>query len=77
MEERLSPVLKAWFPEGLEDPKIWLLNFDVEQADFWEGPSCTIAQLIEVGNFLATVTEMSYCENKKIALQAALENSGC
>lgn len=68
MEELWSPVLKAWFPDGLEDPHIALLKVAVEQAEYWDAPSSSIVQLFGMAKALATGTEMSYGENKKITL---------
>lgn len=68
MEELWSPILKAWFPDGLEDPHICLLKVGVEQAEYWDAPSSTIVQLFGMAKALATGTEMSYGENKKINL---------
>lgn len=68
MEELWSPILKAWFPDGLEDPNICLLKVAVEQAEYWDAPSSSIVQLFGMAKALATGTEMSYGENKKITL---------
>src|SRR5688572_29737183 len=32
MEELWNPVLKAWFPDGLEDPTLCLLKVNIEEA---------------------------------------------
>ena len=39
MEELWSPVLKAWFPEGLDDPKLCLVKVITEDAYFWNNKS--------------------------------------
>lgn len=28
---------RTWFPDGLDDPNITLVRFDVEDADYWDG----------------------------------------
>lgn len=45
-EELWSPVLKAWFPKGLEDPELALLKVSVESADYWDSPSSKVVQLV-------------------------------
>jgi general stress protein 26 len=38
IDELWSPILKAWFPEGKDDPKLCLLKIPVEQAEYWDAP---------------------------------------
>jgi general stress protein 26 len=68
IEELWSPVLKAWFPEGLDDPHLCLLKVRVEQAEYWDAPSSSIVQLFGMVKAIATGTEADYGENKKISL---------
>ena len=68
IEELWSPVLKAWFPEGLDDPHLCLLRIPVEQAEYWDAPSSKIVQLFGMVKAMATGTEADYGENKKISL---------
>jgi general stress protein 26 len=68
IEELWSPVLKAWFPEGLDDPHLCLLKIPVEQAEYWDAPNSTIVQLFGMVKAIATGQEADYGENKKIKL---------
>lgn len=68
MEELWSPILKAWFPKGLDDPHICLLRVPVEQAEYWDAPSSKIVQLFGMVKAIATGQEADYGENKKIEL---------
>lgn len=54
MEELWSPLHKAWFPKGLDDPNIGLLQVNVDKAEYWDAPSSTIVQLIGLAKALAT-----------------------
>lgn len=40
-----SPMYKAWFPEGLDDPNLCLLRIKVESADYWESPDSAIVRI--------------------------------
>ena len=66
IEELWNPILKAWFPEGLDDPHLCLLKVTVEQAEYWDAPSSKIVQLVGFVKALATGQEADYGENKKI-----------
>jgi general stress protein 26 len=59
--------LKAWFPEGLEDPTLCLLKVSVEEAEYWEASSSTLVQLFGFVKAMATGQEADYGENKKVA----------
>jgi general stress protein 26 len=68
IEELWNPVLKAWFPKGLEDPDLALLHVRSEQAEYWESPSGFIAQAVGLAQALATGKEANEGENEKLAL---------
>jgi general stress protein 26 len=38
MRELYSPILKTWFPKGLDDPNLVLMKFEASRGDFWESP---------------------------------------
>lgn len=39
MKQLWSPAVKAWFPEGLDDPRLCLLKVDTKQAWYWDNSS--------------------------------------
>ena len=67
MEEYWSPVHKAWFPDGLDDPHLCLLRVKVEQAEYWDSPSSTLVQLFGFVKAVATGEEIDPGENKKLS----------
>ena len=52
--ELWNPALKAWFPEGLDDPSLCLIRVQVDNADFWETPSSKVVQLAGFARALLT-----------------------
>ncbi|BDC48166.1 general stress protein [Bryobacterales bacterium F-183] len=38
MKELYTPLLKTWFPEGLDDPRLTLLRVNVDRGNFWDSP---------------------------------------
>jgi len=64
--ELWSPTLKAWFPEGLEDPELALLCVKVEKAEYWDAPNSRMVQL--AGFVKAALTGEPYKagENEKV-----------
>ncbi|HVE56672.1 MAG TPA: pyridoxamine 5'-phosphate oxidase family protein [Pyrinomonadaceae bacterium] len=57
IEELWNPILKAWFPKGLDDPSLCLLKVSVEEAEYWDSPSSTLVQI--AGFVKALVTGQS------------------
>jgi general stress protein 26 len=54
MEQLWRPTYKAWFPKGLEDPKVCLVKVHVESADYWESPNSKVVQLVGFVKAMAT-----------------------
>jgi general stress protein 26 len=69
IEELWNPVLKAWFPNGTDDPEIALLKITVEKAEYWDSPSSTVAQVIGLVSAIVTGKQADWGENKKLDLQ--------
>lgn len=49
-----NPILKAWFPEGLDDPKLCLLKIDVEEAQYWDSSSSKMIVFFEMVKSIVT-----------------------
>lgn len=45
MEKLWNPILKAWFPDGLDDQNISLIGIKVESAELWDSPPGKVVQL--------------------------------
>jgi general stress protein 26 len=45
IEELWSPMYKAWFPRGKDDPEIAVLRVEVNEADYWEASSGRLVML--------------------------------
>lgn len=59
MRELWSPVHRAWFPEGLEDPELTLLKVQVERAEYWDASGGRMIQLIGAIRAVATGMPLS------------------
>ena len=66
MEELWNPIHKAWFPEGLDDPHICLLQINVEEAEYWDAPSSKFVQIAGFVKALVTGTEADYGDHGTI-----------
>ncbi len=54
MKELWTPTLKAWFPEGLEDPELGLIRVNVDSAEIWDSPPSTVVKLAGMAQAMLT-----------------------
>lgn len=38
MQELFTPLIRTWFPDGLDDPHLTLIQFDAIDGSFWDSP---------------------------------------
>lgn len=65
-KELWKPLLKAWFPKGLEDPDLALLKVSVESAEYWDAPSSKMVQIAGIAKAAVTGQRYQGGENKKL-----------
>ncbi len=68
IEELWEPILKAWFPEGIETPDIALLKVSAESAEYWDSPGNFLSKTIELVRAM-TGQPVEIGENKKVNLK--------
>ena len=54
IRELWNPIMKAWFPKGLDDPSLALLEVEVSEAEYWDSPNSTVVQLVGFAKALLT-----------------------
>ncbi len=47
-KELWSPVLNAWFPDGLDTPNLGLIKVHADSAEYWDGPGNRMVQLLGI-----------------------------
>lgn len=68
IEELWNPILKAWFPEGLDDPTLSLLKVSIEEAEYWDSSNSKIVQLVGFVKALVTGKPAGGGEHGKVSL---------
>lgn len=61
-----NPAYRAWFPDGLADPRLVLLRVDVEQAEWWDPASNRMVALAGFVRARATGQRFSAGDHEKI-----------
>lgn len=54
MKKLWSPMVKAWFPKGLEDPALALLKVETDEASYWDGSSSKFVVFFDMVKAIAT-----------------------
>lgn len=66
--ELWNPTLKAWFPQGLDDPELALLCVTVNKAEYWDTPNKRMVQLVGFVKSVLTGEQFRPGENEKVNL---------
>jgi len=67
-KELWNPAYRAWFPEGLDDPKLALLRVAADKAEYWDSPGSAIVHALGFAKAVLTGKPYDGGENKKISL---------
>ena len=54
MRELWDTMVKAWFPQGVEDPHLVLLRLDIARGEYWDSDQNSMLKMFEIGKALAT-----------------------
>jgi general stress protein 26 len=54
MEKLWDPLLRQWFPQGVDTPGLALLCVEIEQAEFWDNSASKMVQLFNMAKAIFT-----------------------
>jgi hypothetical protein len=54
MRQLWTPWVEPWFPYGLDDPDLGLLEVTVEDAEYWHAPASRMQRLFGLASALST-----------------------
>ena len=63
-----SPMVSAWFPKGLDDPDLALIEVEADSAQYWDSTSSSMRYLWEVARANLTGRQPDMGENTKVEL---------
>jgi len=69
LHELWSPMYKAWFPEGENDPAIAVLRVDISEAEYWEASSSKLVRGVKYLAAAATGGAVDVGESGKVVLK--------
>jgi len=65
-EAYFNPAVKAWFPEGLKDPRLILIKVTPETAEFWDSSSSKMVVMFNMLKAMVTGTQYDEGEHDKL-----------
>jgi len=68
MKELYNPAIKAWFPQGLDDPNLALLKVTPFQAEYWDSSSSKMVTLFQMAKAIVTGEKYNEGQHGKIEL---------
>ena len=54
IEDKWSPIVKAWFPNGVTDPNLSLLKVQPTEAYYWEAETGKMVQFLKIAASVVT-----------------------
>ncbi len=66
MKELWTPWVEPWFPSGLKDPDLALLEVTVDEAEYWDAPASRTQRLFGLARALSTGKTDRLGEHAKI-----------
>ncbi len=55
---------KIWFPKGVDDPTLMLMQVSIEQAQYWDAPNSTVGRLWGLAKALVSGDTSGMGDNK-------------
>ncbi len=67
-EDLWSPIAKAWFPKGLEDPDLTVLKVQIKEAEYWDSSSSKMVQAYHIAKALITGEQSDEGDHGKVTM---------
>lgn len=67
IEKHWNSMVKAWFPEGKDDPSVGMIRVKVRAGEFWDSSSSDIANMMRMMTAAAAGKRPDMGENKKVS----------
>lgn len=64
-----NPLVKAWFPGGVDDPNLELLEVKIQHAEYWDIHESKMTQLLKMATAAVTGNPPQMGDHKEVNLQ--------
>ena len=59
IEEKWNPIVKAWFPEGKDDPNLCLIKVKTDEAHYWDTDSTKMVEMLKIVTSMVTGKQLA------------------
>ena len=59
IEDKWNPIIKAWFPEGKNDPDLCLIKVKTDEAHYWDTESTKMVEILKMVASLVTGKQLA------------------
>lgn len=66
IDKHWNTMVKAWFPQGKDDPNVGMIRVHVRAGEFWDSSSSDIANMMRMMTAAASGKRPDMGENKKV-----------
>jgi general stress protein 26 len=66
MQDLWTPWIEPWFPDGLKDPDLALLEITISEAEYWDAPASRTRRLFGFAKAVATGSTEQLGEHAKV-----------
>jgi len=73
IRELWSPIHKAWFPNGEDDPNIAVIEVNADEAEYWDSPNGAFVKIAGLAKAMATRKPYLPGENVRVDLTTGEE----
>ena len=68
IKELWNPFVKAWFPDGIDDPHLVLIKVELHKAEYWDSNSSSMVVFLHMLKSIVTGEQYDEGEHGKISL---------
>lgn len=58
IEDKWTPIIKAWFPEGVSDPNLCLIKVKTDEAHYWDSENTKMVEMLKLVASVVTGKEL-------------------
>jgi general stress protein 26 len=59
IEDKWNPIVKAWFPEGKNDPDLCLIKVKTDEAHYWDTETTKMVEMLKIVASLVTGKQLT------------------